>query len=47
MDWNKVREDRPAFAGLQGKTPEAAFGRLGTPCYILDKAALRRNGEIL
>ena len=47
MDWNKVREDRPAFAGLEGKTPEAAFGRLGTPCYILDKAALRRNGEIL
>ena len=38
---------RPAFTGLWGKTPEAAFGRLATPCYILDKAALRRNGEIL
>ena len=47
MDWNKVREERPAFAGLRGKTPEAAFGGLTTPCYILDKAALRRNGEIL
>ena len=47
MDWNKAREQRPAFAGLRGKTPEAAFGQLTTPCYILDKAALRRNGEIL
>ena len=47
MDWNKAREQRPAFAGLRGKTPEAAFGQLTTPCYILDKTALRRNGEIL
>ena len=47
MDWQKVRDNRPAFAGLRGKTPEAAFGQLVTPCYILDKAALRHNGEIL
>ncbi len=37
---------RPPFAGLRG-TPEALFGHLKTPCYVLDRAALRRNGEIL
>ena len=35
------------FAGLKGKTPQELFGTLPTPCYILDEAALRRNGEIL
>ena len=40
--------DRNApFAALRGKTPEEVFGCLATPCYILDEAALRRNGEIL
>ena len=40
--------DRSApFAALGGKTPEDLFGGLATPCYILDEAALRRNGEIL
>ena len=40
--------DRNApFAALRGKTPEDLFGCLATPCYILDEAALRRNGEIL
>ena len=47
MDWQNVRDNRPAFAGLKGKTPESIFGQLATPCYILDKAALRHNGEIL
>lgn len=47
MDWQNVRDNRPAFAGLKGKAPETMFGQLDTPCYILDKAALRRNGEIL
>ncbi|WP_303813624.1 carboxynorspermidine decarboxylase [Acidaminococcus timonensis] len=47
MDWQNVRDDRPAFAGLKGKAPEEIFGHLATPCYILDKAALRHNGEIL
>jgi carboxynorspermidine decarboxylase len=41
------REERPPFAGLNGQSPEALFGSLPTPCYILDEAALRRNGEIL
>lgn len=38
---------RPPFAGLGGKAPAELLGALPTPCYILDEAALRRNGEIL
>lgn len=39
-------ENRP-FAGLDGvKVPEV-FAELPTPCYVLDAAQLRRNGEIL
>ncbi len=41
------RDSRPPFIGLAGKDPEGLFGALPTPCYILDEAALRRNGEIL
>ncbi|MGN0984815.1 MAG: carboxynorspermidine decarboxylase [Gemmiger sp.] len=37
----------PAFAGLGGRDPQALFGALPTPCYLLDEAALRRNGEVL
>ena len=40
-------ERRAPFAALQGKTPEAIFGGLVTPCYVLDEGQLRRNGEIL
>lgn len=42
-----MKEPRPPFAGLNGQTPQALFGALPTPCYILDEAHLRRNGEIL
>ena len=38
---------RPPFAGLAGRDPEALFSALPTPCYVLDEAALRKNGEIL
>lgn len=38
---------RPPFAGLCGQPPKQLFSALPTPCYILDEAALRRNGEIL
>lgn len=38
---------RPPFAALDGRAPAALFSALPTPCYILDEAALRRNGEIL
>lgn len=41
------KENRPPFLGLGGKEPTELFGALPTPCYILDEAALRRNGEIL
>lgn len=37
----------PAFAGLHGKTPKELFGQLPTPCYILDEAMLRHNGEMM
>lgn len=40
-------DTRAPFAALRGRTPEDLFGRLATPCYILDEAALRRNGEFL
>ena len=40
-------DPRPAFRALGGSLPEEAFGALPTPCYVLDEAALRRNGEIL
>lgn len=37
----------PPFRYLEGGTPEDWFGRLPTPCYILEERALRHNGEIL
>lgn len=37
----------PVFAALRGGTPEALFGALPTPCYIIDEGALERNCEIL
>ncbi len=40
-------ETRPVFRSLNGGLPEDLFGGLKTPCYIVDEAALRRNGEIL
>lgn len=42
-----ARESRPAFSGLGGSSPEELFAELPTPCYILDEAMLRRNGEVL
>lgn len=47
MATRQVKDSRPPFAGLNGRVPEELFGSLPTPCYILDEAALRRNGEIL
>jgi len=42
-----AKESRPAFAGLDGLSPEELFGKLPTPGYILDEAILRRNGALL
>lgn len=42
-----TKDARPPFLGLDGRLPEELFGALPTPCYILDEAALRRNGEVL
>lgn len=43
----RTKESRPCFAGLDGLSPRQLFEKLPTPCYILDEAMLRRNGEIL
>lgn len=44
---DKLKDPRPHFAGLNEKTPSEVFGGVKTPCYILDAAQLRKNGEIL
>ncbi len=47
MTGSYAQEVHPAFDGLWGLPPEKLFGKLPTPCYILDEAMLRQNGEIL
>ena len=42
----RLRDMRPPFAGLANLS-EAALAALPTPCYLLDEAQLRRNGELL
>ena len=42
----RVRDSRPPFVGLANLSEEQLH-RLPTPCYLLDEAQLRRNGEIL
>lgn len=44
---NKITDNRPPFAMLEGKTPESLFGNIPTPCYVIDEAGLRKNCEIL
>lgn len=44
---DKLIDTRPPFAGLDGKRLDTLFSGVKTPCYILDTAQLRRNGEIL
>ena len=40
-----MQDPRPPFAHLEN--PETLFQNLSTPCYVLDEAQLRRNGELL
>lgn len=42
----RLADSRPPFAGLANLS-ETALAALPTPCYLLDEAQLRRNGEIL
>lgn len=37
----------PQFGGLSRYEPEALFASLPTPCYVIDEARLRANGECL
>lgn len=43
----QVQENRPPFAGLEGKTPAEVFAGLPTPSYIIEETQLKRNGELL
>jgi carboxynorspermidine decarboxylase len=45
METNNSRH--PAFVPLGDVNPETLLAGVPTPCYILDEAQLRRNGEIL
>jgi carboxynorspermidine decarboxylase len=47
MNTPHVIDRRPPFWGMGGQSPKDVLGALATPCYILDEAALRRNGAIL
>lgn len=40
-------DTRPMFAALDGKTPKEVFGKLPTPCYIIEEKKLKENGCIL
>ena len=42
----RLADSRPPFAGLANLSEET-LASLPTPCYLLDKAQLRKNGEIL
>ena len=42
----RLRDTRPPFAGLANLS-ETALSALPTPCYLLDEAQLRHNGELL
>ena len=42
----RLADTRPPFAGLANLSEET-LNALPTPCYLLDEAQLRRNGEIL
>ncbi|MBP3609957.1 MAG: carboxynorspermidine decarboxylase [Lachnospiraceae bacterium] len=42
-----AKETRPAFRGLEGKTPQELFQALPTPCYMIDEKKLRENGKVL
>ena len=42
----RLADTRPPFAGLTSLSEEA-LASLPTPCYLLDEAQLRRNGQIM
>lgn len=44
---NRKIDTRPPFESLNGQSPSQVFGKLKTPCYIIDESVLIRNCEIL
>lgn len=47
MNEKQAATPHPAFFSLGDTTPETLLHGIPTPSYILDEAALRRNGEVL
>ena len=43
----RCTDPRPPFAGLYGRELDELLAALPTPCYLLDEAQLRRNGEVM
>lgn len=43
----RISDTRPAFRLLEGKQPKELFSDIPTPCYVIDEAGIKRNGEIL
>lgn len=44
---NMINDKYPAFSALENTLPEEMLMDIPTPCYIIDEAQLRKNGEIL
>lgn len=40
-------DPRPMFAAWDGQTPKEVFGKIPTPCYIMEEKKLKENGRIL
>ncbi len=40
-------ENKAVFEALNGTAPQRLFGKLKTPCYIIDEENLHRNGRVL
>ena len=40
-------DTRPMFDALDGQTPNEVFGKIPTPCYIIEEKKLKENGRIL
>lgn len=42
-----IFDNRLTFVRLKDRTPEEVFGKLRTPCYVIDEAMLKYDGEII
>ncbi len=42
-----VCDDRPPFAALRGEAPEAIFGAIATPAYVIEESRIAANCRVL